>query len=141
MTRPVTSIDVQRIAFIESLHSSLKKQASQAIAEQKRYASLAKSYLEDGLDQNEAVELLMIDGLSREAAEGYASMVEGDVQDDNLHDYSFQYENNYGTLTSSYDIGKTVRAANDEEAWEKAQEVLENESVEAQKLLFVNRVS
>jgi len=141
MTRPNTGMDVQRVTFIESLHNSLKKQTSAAIADYKRYASLAKSYLEDGLEESEAVELLMIDGLSREAAEGYASMVEGDTQDDNLHEYSFQFENN-GMITSSYDLGKTVTASNDEEAWDKAQEILEDESqVEAQKLLSVNRIS
>ena len=144
MSRPQTSIDVQRVTFIESLHNSLKKQASKAIADNKRYAALARSYLEDGLQDTECVELLMLDGLSREAAESFASMGQNDESEfaDSSYEYSFQFEDEYGRVNSSYDIGKIVRASNDDEAWEKAEEMLENGSqVEAQKLLSVNRIS
>jgi len=144
MTRPSTGMDMQRVTFVESLHNSLRKQASKAIAEHKKYASLAKSYLEDGLEESECVELLMIDGLSREAAESYAAMVKSEAEDttSNLSEYTFQFEDEFGKLNSSYDIGKTVRASTDEEAWEKAEEILENGSqVEAQKLISVNRIN
>lgn len=142
MTRPSTGMDVQRVTFVESLHNSLKRQATKAIAEHKKYASLARSYLEDGLEESECVELLMIDGLSREAAESYSAMVKSEVEENgDLSEYTFQFEDEMGRITSSYDIGKTVRASNDEEAWEKAEEILESGSqIEAQKLISVNRI-
>jgi len=142
MTRPVTGMDMQRVTFVESLHSSLKKQASKAIAEHRRYASLAKSYLDDGLEESECVELLMIDGLSREAAESYAAMVKSETEDTgDLAEYSFQFEDEFGTILSSFDLGKTIMAANDEEAWEKTEEMMENLSHEGTKLVSVTRVS
>lgn len=143
MSRPSTSRDVQRATFVESLHASLKKQAAKALEEQKKFIILARSYLDDGLEEKECVELLMIDGLSREASEGYAQMAlnkEASVADE-LVEYSFQFSDVSGTILSSSDIGKTVKASTDDEAWTKAEELLENESdLEIQKLLSVHRI-
>jgi hypothetical protein len=56
-------------------------------------------------------------------------------------EYSFQFEDNSGLVLSSYDIGKTIRASDDDDAWAKAEELLYNESsVDAQKLLSVSRI-
>ena len=142
MSRPSTNRDVQRVTFVESLHNSLKKQATQAIADHKKFTILASNYVEDGLDAEETVELLMIDGLSREAAEGYVSMIHGDTEerDDDLVEYSFQFEDNYGKIWSSYDIGKTIRASDDNDAWAQAEEIICEASEESQKLLSVSRI-
>lgn len=142
MSRPSTSMDVQRVTFVESLYSSLKKQATKAIAEHQKFIKLASSYVEDGLEDKECVELLMIDGLKREAAEGYVSMVKSNKEEtpDNLFEYSFQFEDESGIM-SSYDIGKIVRAANDDDAWTKAEELLYNEAgIENHKVLSVSRI-
>lgn len=144
MSRVSTNMDFQRATFVESLHNSLKKQASTAIAEHKRFIALASTYIKDGLDSKECVELLMIDGLAREAAEGYVSMVQSNREEapDNLEEYTFQFEDNSGVILSSFDIGKTIRASDDDDAWSKAEEFLSNESsVDIQKLLSVSRVN
>ena len=143
MTRPSTTRDIQRVTFIESLHNSLRQQASKAIEEQNKFVALASSYIEDGLEEDECIELLMIDGLSREAAESYTSRVlsEEPVKD-GLNEYSFQFEDTYGKMWSSYDIGRTVRASNESEAIEKADELLCSSSdIEVNKILSVSRVS
>lgn len=143
MSRPSTSMDMQRATFVESLHNSLKKQATQAIADHKRFIALASSYIEDGLDDKECVELLMIDGLSREASESYISMVQSNKEENSndLSEYSFQFEDDNGMILSSFDIGKTIRASDDDEAWTRAEELLSSESgVENQKLLSVSRI-
>ena len=141
MNKPSTSMDMQRATFVESLHNSLKKQATQAITEHRRFVTLASSYVDDGLDESEVIELLMIDGLSREAAESYTAMAkEGEIQD-NLHEYSFQFEDVSGRIYSSYDVGKTIRAASDEDAWAKALESLDDQEIEPEKILAVNRIS
>ena len=143
MTRPSTNMDMQRATFVESLHNSLKKQASKAIAEHNKFITLAASYVEDGLDESEAIELLMIDGLSREASESYISMAlskEGSMQDD-LQEYSFQFEDVTGRVYSSFDVGKTIRAASEEDAWSKALESLDNESgIDPERILSVSRI-
>jgi len=140
MSRPITSLDEQRVTFIESLHSSLKKQASKALAEHKRFVTIAKAYLDDGLEETECTELLMIDGISREAAESYTAMAlsKESSDNDNLHEYSFRYEDEDGKVVSSYDIGRTVKASSDDEAWTKAEECLDN--VDFSKILSVSRV-
>lgn len=135
----MTNLDEQRVTFIESLHSSLKKQASKVLAEHKRFVTIAKAYLDDGLEESECAELLMIDGISRETAESYTAMASNDVSDNSgLCEYSYRFEDGFGKAVSSYDIGKTIRASSDEEAWIKAEESLDD--VEFQKILSINRV-
>jgi len=143
MTRPSTSMDFQRVAFVESLHNSLRKQASEAIEDHQKFVTLASSYVKDGLEEYECVELLMIDGLAREAAESYTAMAvseEEDIEED-LPEYTFQFEDSYGKIWSSYDVGKTIHASSDEDAWQKAESMLTEEaSVEFQKMLSINRI-
>ena len=127
MSRPSTNLDIQRVMFVESLHNSLRKQATKALTEQKKFIVLAKSYIEDGLDEKECIELLMIDGLGRESAESYTTLVltkESDVNE-GLSDYSFRFEDENDRVLCSYDIGKTIKAANDEQALEEAEKTVE----------------
>jgi len=143
MSKPSTSRDMQRATFVESLHNSLKKQAARAIVEQKRFIVLAKSYVEDGLEEKECIELLMIDGLNREAAEGYVSMAltnKEDSKDAGDGEYSFKFEDDNGRILCSYDIGKTIHASTDEEAWEQAEQLMRDMDVGASKLLNVQRI-
>lgn len=145
MTRSTTR-DIQRATFIESLHNSLKKQASQAIQEQHKFLALANSYIEDGLEEGECIELLMIDGLSREAAESYASNAVSEedptIVSSDCNEYTFQFEDAYGKIWSSYDIGETVKASSEEDALEKADEILcASSRVEHNKVLSVSRIS
>ena len=145
MKKPATTRDIQRVTFVESLYNSLKKQAVKAFADHKKYVKLAKSYLDDGLEESESVELLMIDGLNRESAESYVAMAihgENGSPENSLPEYSFQFEDVFGKVWSSYDIGKTIEATNDKEAWIRSEEFLTNSSdVEFLNLLSVNRIS
>ena len=145
MTSPTTSRDIQRITFVESLHNSLKKQAVKAIADHHKFIALANSYIKDGLEESECIELLMIDGSSREAAESYASMAtskKAEEEHSGLIEYSFQFEDVYGKTWSSFDINKTVQAADDDGAWAKAEELIDKElSVESNKVISVSRIS
>jgi hypothetical protein len=139
--KPQTGMDKQRVDFVESLHNSLKKQAVKAILEHNKFVTLATSYMGDGLEESECVELLMIDGLDREAAESYTALVisKKGQSEEILSNYSFQFEDGQGCVYSSYDIGKVIQAASDEDAWEKAEESLNETGV--QKIISVNRVS
>lgn len=143
-TVTTTNRDVQRVMFIDSLHTSMKKKASKAIVEHKRFLSLASSYLQDGLEADESIELLMIDGLNREAAEGYVAEASGNGAidiDEGLAEYSFQFEDSYGRIYTSFDIGKTVLAENDDDAWFKAEEITSTlPNVEAEKIISVYRI-
>lgn len=137
-------MDKQRIDFVESLHANLKKQAHKAILEHKKFVTLASSYMDDGLEESECVELLMIDGLGREEAESFTAlaMSQKGQSKESQSEYSFQFEDSYGKIWSSYDVGKIVHASTDEEAWEKAEESLEDEiNADAQKIVSVTRVS
>ena len=142
MSKPSTSRDMQRATFVESLHNSLKKQAFKAIQEQKKFAALAKSYIEDGLEEREGMELLMIDGLSREAAESYISMAlsHKEASKDTEGEYSFKFEDSSGRILCSYDIGKTIHASTDEEAWEQAEQIMGQMDLGASKLLNIQKI-
>ena len=148
MTTPITSRDIQRVTFVESLYSSLKKQTVKAIADHHKFLTLAKSYVNDGLEESECIELLMIDGLSRDSAEGYASQAVSSKtnETDGLFEYAFQFEDLYGKRWSSYDIGKTIYASTDEDAWQKASELIDQEKgvetgIEPDKIISINRIS
>lgn len=142
MSRLSTSQDMQRATFVESLHTSLKKQAEKAIVEQKKFITIAKSYVEDGLEEKECVELLMIDGLNREAAEGYVTMAlshKEEAAEDTIKEYSFKFDDN-GKILCSYDIGKIIKASTEEEAWEKAEQIMNDMDLGASKLLNIQKI-
>lgn len=145
MKNQSTGRDIQRTAFVESLYNSLRKKTAAALEDHNKIISLAASYVQDGLEQNECTELLMIDcGLSREAAESYVSMIKNSENENNdgSHEFSFQFEDVNGRVWSSYDIGKTIMASSNKEAWEKAEEIMYAEaSIEPEKVLIVNRIS
>jgi len=141
MNRQSTTRDIQRLTFVDSLHNSLKKQeASEAIQDHKNIISKASSYIEDGCDGCECVELLMIDGLSRTSASNYTLMALNNTEyKQSYPEYSFQFEEN-GTIWSSHDVGIIIKASSDEEAWLKAEASLDRSDIEAQRILSVNRV-
>ena len=57
-------------------------------------------------------------------------------------EYSFLFEDVYGKTWSSFDINKTLRASNDEDAWVKAEELMDQEiSIESDKIISINRIS
>ena len=98
MNKPSHNKDVRQATFIEELSGSLRK-AAKTVCDNKRFATLAQSYREDGLDDVECVELLMIDGLTREAAESCVVMVDNDIDGtSDLDEYGFQFEDEKGRV-------------------------------------------
>jgi len=137
-------MDLQRATFVESLYSSLKKQAAKEIEDHDRLGTLASSYLADGLEESECVELLMIDGLHRDSAESYTAlaMSNAPIDDAGLSEYTFQFEDSSGKLWSSFDIGKTVQASSTEDAWTRTEEMLfSHPDFETERIITVTRIS
>ena len=144
MTRLSTNMDLQRATFVESLSGSLKKQAAKAVADHDKLVTLAYSYLADGLEESECVELLMVDGLRRDSAESYTAMAMSNASpnDMGLSEYTFQFEDSSGKLWSSFDIGKTVQASSTEDAWTRTEEMLfSHPDFETERIITVTRVS
>ena len=142
-TSPVETFrDTQKVIFIEKLRNSLKRQEAKALGEYKKLRKLAASYINDGLSEKECVELLMIDGLTREASESYTSMAMSKKNEDAANEYSFRFEDAYGKVWSSYDIGKVIFASSEKEAWEKAGEFLDDEGahLEPEKIVSVDPI-
>jgi len=138
-----TSRDAQRVSFVESLHSSLQKQTVKAMSEHNRLITLAKSYIEDGLSESESIELLMIDGLNRDASESYISLAMCEKEDEGeLSEYSFQFEDDYGRIWSSYDLNKTVRASSNEEALQKISDLSDIDlDISLSRVVSVSRIN
>jgi len=139
-----TGREAQRTAFVDSLYKSLRKKTEEAIEKHNKIAVTASTYLNDGLDPQECIELLMIEGnISREAASSYVNMAQAETKvSTGQNEYSFVFEDVYGKVWSSHDIGKTITASSTEEAWEKAEEmVFSNPSVEPEKIVSVDRIS
>ena len=139
-----TGREIQRSEFVDSLYNNLRKKTAQKIEDHKKLILMASNYVRDGLDADECAELLMIEeNLSREAATGYVNMAK-ELKPENHNEqfeYSFQFEDVGGKSWSSHDIGKVVLASSDTEAWEKAEEILEESTtVEGDRILSVNRI-
>jgi len=143
MEQAPTNKDIQT-TFVESLYSSLRKTTARALEDHKKFLTLASTYLADGLDDGECSELLMIDGLSREAAENYTNMARADSDplEDSDQEYAFRFEDIHGNVWSSYDVGKVVTASSEKEAWQKAEELLYADSsfFEADRVTAVQRI-
>ncbi len=125
MKKDQTAREVQRVAFVENLYKNLKRQTKAALDESHRWTKVASSYLDDGMEVEEAIELLMIDGLTREAATGYLNLAHSTNAD--CDEYMFQFEDTTGTVWNSSDIGKVIMASSDQDAWKKAEEIVFSE--------------
>jgi hypothetical protein len=137
-----TGRDIQRSEFVDSLYNSLRKKTAEKIDDHKKIIAMASSYIHDGLEQSECIELLMIEnGLSREAASGYINMVNESSVNEGQHEYSFQFEDVNGKSWSSHDIGKILTASSELEAWEKAEEMIESiPDIEGDRITSINRI-
>ena len=134
----------QKTLFVESLYNTLRKEAKKAEVEYNKYASTASEYLSSGLSESEAAELLIVDGLDREAALGYVAMAKdaGDSPIDAENEYSFVFEDSFGNVFSSYDIDKTITASSSSEAWQKAGELVgDDREFEIKNILSVDKIS
>lgn len=142
-----TARENQRSDFVDSLYKSIKIKTEIAINRHAKLCVLAATHLQDGLEPDECVELLIIDGkISRNAAKAYVDLakseIETSIEDENNHEYSFQFEDIHGRIWGSYDVGKVVKASSAEEAWEKAEELIFTDlAVEPEKVISVDRIS
>lgn len=143
MKKNVTGREIQRVDFVESLYKNLKKQTRQAEAMQERWIKMASIYIDDGMTEEECAELLIIDGLNREAARGYAEMAVSNLNGEcGEFEYSFQFEDIDGRVWSSSDLGKIVKASSDQEAWTKAEDVIFSDiyECEPERLVSVDKI-
>ena len=127
--------------FVNNLYKELKQQAKNAIHDREVFISKAKLYLQDGVTDQECVELLVIDGLDRESASNYVKTIidYGGIEEG--EEYSFQFEDIYGNQWSSHDINKTVFASSQEEAWMKAEsEIFSMPNIEPDKIISIDRI-
>jgi hypothetical protein len=141
MKKHHTGRERQRTDFVDNLHFYLKKNAAKAMKDYQKHLDDARDYLQDGLDENEAIELLIVDGLNREAAKNCVLRVTSEKIVDGDTEFSFQFEDIYGRVWSSHDVGLTVFANNDDEAWEKAEISLEEkDDLEPERVISVSRI-
>ena len=141
MKSQLTARELQRHEFIESLHTTLRRQTKQAIAGHEHFVHLAKAYLSDGLDPSECAELLIIDGVDREAASSYVDMVTDESEEQNGSEYSFSFEDSHGRIWSSFEVGKVIYASNDDDAWQQAECLMDDDpELEIDKVIAVNKV-
>jgi hypothetical protein len=136
----------QRTLFVDSLYAHLKKEAEAVKKQYNKIASTARDYLESGLSDSEVAELLVVDGLDREAAMSYIEMVKeaGDFESEEgeeNQEFSFVFEDVYGNVFSSYDIDKIVTASSEKDAFQKACSLIGDDNYyEIQSILSVERI-
>lgn len=134
----------QRTAFVENLYTNLKKEAEKVKLERNKIASSVNDYLRSGLTESECAELLIVDGLGRETAEGYIAMAQdnrGMAFSEDDEEYSFVFEDCYGNVYSSHDINRRVTASSATEAWEKANELVgDDNDYEIDRIVSVDRI-
>lgn len=135
----------QRTLFVDSLYNHLKKETEKIKAEYRKYASSAYNYITSGLSETEAIELLIVDGLNRSAAQGYVSMAqdlggEDEAGNEENEEFSFVFEDVYGNVFTSHDIERVIVASSHEEAFRKACSLIGDEQYEIQSILSVDKV-
>jgi len=142
----------QRTLFVDSLYMHLKKEAQKVKEEYNKHASTARDYVESGLSESEAVELLIVDGLDRDAAKGYIAMAKdmgsGATGEDDKYngykdhkEYSFVFEDVYGNVFTSHDIDKVITASSRKQAFRKACSLIgDDNDYEIQSILSVERI-
>lgn len=143
MKKIVTSRDLQRNDFVKSLYEKIHRNAVDAYKEHRKNAMKASSYLRDGLSPSECVELLILDGLTREASMKYVDMAEDayEPEEAGRYTYSFTFEDTHGRIWNSHEIGKIITADNDEDAWIKAEAFLGDDSqYESELIVSVDKI-
>jgi len=145
-----TNRDFQRMTFVESLHESLSKTLTNICDNQERFMTLATGYLSDGLNDEECIELLAIDGLKRDEARNYLEAAKSECDDLDVvesarnagDEYRFRFHDENGNLWSSYDIGETIYASSEKEAKKKAEQLIRKiEDFELDRIISVTRIS
>jgi DNA-binding transcriptional regulator LsrR (DeoR family) len=132
----------QRTDFVESLYTNLKREAEKAKNERDLIASSVNEYLSSGLNEAECAELLIVEGMSRETAEGYIAIAQDERGCSGEQEYSFVFEDCYGNVYSSYDINRTIIASSTSDAWDKANEMIGDSSAyEIDNIISVDRAS
>ena len=139
-----TNRDLQRADFIDSLYKTMRAQTREVVAQRDQFIVLVSSYLEDDLSEEECLELLLLDGLTREAAMGYLDIAKVSTKKaamQNAEEYSFQFEDPQGRVWNSFDLNLTVLAS-EGNAWEKAEEVLsEGYPMRSYRVVSIDKVS
>jgi hypothetical protein len=133
----------QRTLFVDSLYNHLKTEAEKVKVEYNKYATTASEYIASGLSELEVVELLIVDGLDRDAAKSYISLAQdmGGGSDEEDQEFSFVFEDTYGNVFSSYDVNETIIASSKEEAWKKAFSLIGDDvDYEIQSILSVSKI-
>ena len=138
----ITSNDLQRNDFITSLHEQMKVATKRDIHNHEAFLVKASQYMNDGLNTDECVELLIMDGLNRETANQYMKYA-SDNQDMNAdeHKYIFAFDDVHGRIWNSHDVNLTIVAGNENDAWAKAEQLInERDDLEIESILSVEKI-
>lgn len=144
-TLKATGRDVQRHMFISNLgkvFAEMDRMEGVVSSRNARLDSLASSYIDSGMNEDETVELLVEDGFDVEMARNYVSSIMREPEEEYMWD--FLYETVNGKIRRGSDQGDLISASTKEEAVKIAQERLSevhDPAIDAQeRLLDVEKV-
>ena len=142
MKTTITSNEIQRNDFIKNLYEQIKVTTKKEIAEHERFASIANHYMEDGLEPEECVELLIVDGLDRDAAAQYVDMAfDCKEASEALDDYTFTFEDSRGRVWSSCDVNIIIKASCEDDAWQQAEDMItSSDNLEIESVISVEKM-
>ena len=131
-----TGLNVQRALFLSNLREELDK-ASKAVRKDELVVT-AQQYLDEGFTHSETTELLMADGFDADMAESCMASVSrsNEVPEQGEPKWGFEIEDSYGRLISSHDMGISLTAASEDEAWEKAEAAIPDGNLESLTRVF-----
>lgn len=125
-----TALKTQQALFLENLWKEMDKLSSST-----RDASISKTaskYASDGYEPNEIVELLVSEGFDAYASKICVSKIgsaesDGEASEEDEPEWGFEAEDQCrGEVVSNFDVGcDEIKAANEEDAWEKIQTFLD----------------
>jgi hypothetical protein len=113
--------------FFSNLHAQMDKMAGKL--HKSELFKAAKAYLGQGFSATEAEELLTMDGYDPDLIQSCIVSLASDKAEPATgeHEWGFEVEDSYGRVSSSFDLGITIRAKNETEAMTKTEKILSGE--------------
>mgnify|MGYP006282954821 CR=1 FL=1 len=141
-TKRATSREIQRSIFSDSLFRELEMMERNAGSRNYRLAAKAMEYQDDGLEPDEIVDMLILDGfpaeLSREHVMACAAASQIDTQGDL---WDFLYEDANGKIWRGSQMDMTVTGETREEAMSNAADLIASGDIQLERIVDAERIT
>jgi len=139
-TNKATSREIQRSLFSDSLFGELEKMEMTAESRNATLAAAAAEYTEEGLDPDEVIDMLIIDGFPSKLSRKHVEMGIRAVASEPTEGWDFLYEDGRGKIWRGSQLGMTVAGETREEAIDAARELVASSDLKFERIIDAERI-